>query len=119
MPTTDLKAVELRLRAILDPFREHLVEDELDVLDGVRHAPAEQLAVGPALAGREQVARPDEVFEDGPVQPEPRPQEAAIVPGDRVGRVEANGLVQVDETVLDAPGPQAGPTTPRVTPVAL
>ena len=29
MPTTDLKAVELRLRAILDPFREHLVEDEI------------------------------------------------------------------------------------------
>ena len=26
MPTTDLKAVELRLRAILDPYREHLVE---------------------------------------------------------------------------------------------
>jgi 7-keto-8-aminopelargonate synthetase-like enzyme len=29
MPTTDLKAVELRLRAILDPYREHLVEDEI------------------------------------------------------------------------------------------
>ena len=29
MPTTDLKAVELRLRAILDPFREHLVEDTI------------------------------------------------------------------------------------------
>ena len=29
MPTTDLKAVELRLRAILDPYREHLVEDTI------------------------------------------------------------------------------------------
>ena len=29
MPTTDLKAVELRLRAILDPFRRHLVEDTI------------------------------------------------------------------------------------------
>ena len=28
MPT-DLKAVELRLRAILDPYREHLVEDTI------------------------------------------------------------------------------------------
>jgi hypothetical protein len=27
--TTDLKAVELRLRAILDPYRTHLVEDEI------------------------------------------------------------------------------------------
>ena len=26
---TDLKAVELRLRAILDPYRKHLVEDEI------------------------------------------------------------------------------------------
>jgi hypothetical protein len=29
MSTTDLKAVELRLRAILDPYRKHLVEDEI------------------------------------------------------------------------------------------
>lgn len=29
MPTTDLKAVELRLRAVLDPYREHLVEDTI------------------------------------------------------------------------------------------
>ena len=29
MPTTDRKAVELRLRAILEPFREHLVEDTI------------------------------------------------------------------------------------------
>lgn len=29
MPTTDLKAVELRLRAILDPYRKHLVEDTI------------------------------------------------------------------------------------------
>jgi hypothetical protein len=29
MPTTDLTAVELRLRAILDPYREHLVEDTI------------------------------------------------------------------------------------------
>jgi hypothetical protein len=27
VPTTDLTAVELRLRAILDPYRKHLVED--------------------------------------------------------------------------------------------
>lgn len=29
MPTTDLKAVELRLRAILDRYRDHLVEDTI------------------------------------------------------------------------------------------
>lgn len=29
MPTTDLTAVELRLRAILDRYREHLVEDTI------------------------------------------------------------------------------------------
>jgi hypothetical protein len=29
MPTTDLKAVELRLRAVLDRYREHLIEDEI------------------------------------------------------------------------------------------
>jgi hypothetical protein len=29
VPTTDLKAVELRLRAILDPYRRHLVEDTI------------------------------------------------------------------------------------------
>ena len=29
MATTDLKAVELRLRAILDPYREHLVESTI------------------------------------------------------------------------------------------
>jgi hypothetical protein len=29
MPTTDLKAVELRLRAILEPYRKHLVESTI------------------------------------------------------------------------------------------
>ena len=29
MPTTDLKAVELRLRSVLDRYREHLVEDTI------------------------------------------------------------------------------------------
>lgn len=29
MPTTDLTAVALRLRAVLDPYREHLVEDTI------------------------------------------------------------------------------------------
>lgn len=29
MATTDLKAVELRLRAVLDPFRRHLVESTI------------------------------------------------------------------------------------------
>ena len=29
MPTTDLKAVELRLRAILEPYRQHLVESSI------------------------------------------------------------------------------------------
>jgi hypothetical protein len=29
LPTTDLTAVELRLRAVLDPYREHLIEDAI------------------------------------------------------------------------------------------
>ena len=42
MPTTDLTAVELRLRAILDPYRRHLVEDTFDRIAVLRRKRAKK-----------------------------------------------------------------------------
>ena len=42
MATTDLKAVEIRLRAVLDPYRKHLVEDEIYHLPVLRRKGAKK-----------------------------------------------------------------------------
>lgn len=42
MATTDLKAVELRLRAILDPYRKHLVESTIYSMSVLRRKGAKK-----------------------------------------------------------------------------
>jgi 7-keto-8-aminopelargonate synthetase-like enzyme len=42
LSTTDLTAVELRLRAVLDPYRRHLVEDKIDRVPVLRRKGAKK-----------------------------------------------------------------------------
>jgi len=96
MATTDLKAVELRLRAMLDPYREHLVESKIDSRPVLRRKRAKK---GDWFAGVHPIEGAVELAL-GPMseQPELLDESSATLQRHKVS-ASAFRFTQIDETL--------------------